>query len=114
MRHSRILFIFIALAEMFRPCACHAADWPAFRGNCARTGFFPGEAGYPSSAPVWRALLGAEIVSSPAVVGNVLYIGARDSCIHAIDCGTGAILWKVKTKGWVDGSPLVDDNRVVV
>jgi eukaryotic-like serine/threonine-protein kinase len=91
-----------------------AENWPAFRGNLARTGFYPGPAGCPTGGPLWKTSLGCEVISSPSVVDNVLYIGGRDSCIHAVDCGTGGVLWKTKTGGWVDASPLVDGNRIIV
>jgi eukaryotic-like serine/threonine-protein kinase len=112
MRIFSIIFILFTATALLSPA--YPADWPAFRGNCARTGFYPDPVGIPSGKPVWKISLGNEIVSSPAVVDNVLYIGGRDSCIHAIDCGEGKALWKVKTGGWVDASPLVDGNRVVV
>jgi len=93
---------------------CIAADWPAFRGNLARTGYYPDPVGCPSGAPAWKLSLGCEIISSPAVSGNMLYIGARDSCLYAIDCGSGAVRWKKKTGGWVDASPLINEDRVIV
>ncbi len=92
----------------------YGADWPAFRGNDSRTGFYPDPVGLPSGPPAWKTWLGGQIISSPAVVDNILYIGSRDSCVYAIDCGSGAVLWKTKTGGWVDASPLVTGNRVVV
>jgi outer membrane protein assembly factor BamB len=107
---SILLIVFTSAACLF---VCHAADWPTFRGNQERTGYYPDPAGYPSSAPLWTISLGSEIISSPSVEGNVLYIGGRDSCIHAIDCGTGNILWKRKTGGWVDASPLISGGRVI-
>ncbi len=94
--------------------ACYAADWPAFRGNLARTGYYPEPVGCPAGAPLWKISLGCQIISSPAVVDKMLYIGAHDSCVYGIDCNTGDIRWKTKTGGWVDGSPLVDGNHVIV
>jgi eukaryotic-like serine/threonine-protein kinase len=103
----------IAIASMIGLAPCHAADWPAFRGNEARTGFYPDAVGVPSGKALWKTSLGCEIVSSPSVAGNVLYIGGRDSCIYAIDCMSGRVLWKVRTGGWVDASPLVVGSRLV-
>jgi outer membrane protein assembly factor BamB len=95
--------------------ACFAADWPTFRGDQCRSGYYPDPVGVPAGKPAWKISLGAcEIVSSPVVKDNLLYIGARDSSVYAIDCATGVVRWKVKTKGWVDASALVDGNRVII
>jgi eukaryotic-like serine/threonine-protein kinase len=110
---TRRHFLFIVFAGAAWLFSCYAADWPTFRGNQERTGFYPDPAGCPQGPAAWTVSLGCEIISSPSVKDNVLYVGGRDSCIHAIDCGTGQILWKRKTGGWVDASPLIDANRLI-
>jgi outer membrane protein assembly factor BamB len=100
--------LLIVMAATF----CHAADWPMFRGNSGRTGFYPDPVGFPTGAPAWKVSLGGAVVSSPVVSGGVLYIGSRDSCIHALDCKDGSEIWKVKTGGWVDATPLINGERV--
>jgi len=109
---QHLVFTFFAGAAWL--LSCHAADWPTFRGNPARTGFYPDPAGCPSGAALWTTSIGSAIISSPSVQGNILYVGARDSCVYALDGGNGKILWKRKTGGWVDASPLVDGDRLIV
>lgn len=106
-----LLGIFIGATWFF---SCWAADWPTFRGNLQRTGFYPDRVGSPARAEAWKDSLGCEIVSSPSVKDSVLYIGARDSCVYAINCNTGNILWKYKTGDWVDCSPLIDQDRLII
>jgi outer membrane protein assembly factor BamB len=91
-----------------------STDWPVFRGNQLRSGFYGGASGYPLKDPLWMKKLGGPVISSPSIVNRIVYTGCRDSVIYAIDGITGAIVWKKKTAGWVDASPLVADGRVVV
>jgi outer membrane protein assembly factor BamB len=97
-------------------CAATAfpADWPAFRGNAQRTGYYPGAISIDSIRPLWRETVGCALVSSPVIAGNTLYIGGRDSCIHAYDAGSGTLLWKKQTGGWVDATPLIDGDRLII
>jgi outer membrane protein assembly factor BamB len=89
-------------------------DWPAFRGNQLRSGFYNGPSGYPSGDPLWTRKLEGPIISSPSVANGIVYTGCRDSTIHAISAATGSVLWKKKTAGWVDASPLIADGKVIV
>lgn len=53
--------------------------------------------------------------SSPAIndqLGHV-YIGSKDKHLHAVDTTTGQPLWKFRTGGPVESSPLVFDDAIV-
>ncbi|MGB6223631.1 PQQ-binding-like beta-propeller repeat protein [Haloferula sp.] len=53
--------------------------------------------------------------SSPAIneeLGHV-YIGSKDRHLHAVDTTTGELLWKYRTGGPIESSPLVFDDAVV-
>jgi outer membrane protein assembly factor BamB len=104
------VFPLLLLSTVIAP----AGDWPTFRGDMQRTGYYAGPVGYPKKEPVWIASLGCEFISSPSVADKTLYIGGRDSCLYAIDAATGHVLWKKKTDGWVDSSPLFFDGNVYV
>jgi eukaryotic-like serine/threonine-protein kinase len=91
---------------------CAGTWWPMFRGNNARTGYCADSSFYPGTA-AWVDTLGGPIVSSPAIVNNVIYVGSRDSCMYAINALTGTVIWKHATGGWMDASPLVDSGLVI-
>ncbi|MBI5744362.1 MAG: PQQ-binding-like beta-propeller repeat protein [Elusimicrobia bacterium] len=91
--------------------AAAAADWPMFRGNPARTGYSDEQAS-PPLTELWRFDAGGGIVSSPAVVGGVVYFGARDNYFYAVDANTGAMLWRTLAGDRVDSSPAVHDGAV--
>lgn len=93
-----------------------ADTWTAFRGGESRTGFYPNKLRPPdtTAAPEWVTKLGGMIISSPVVSNGLVFVGARDSNIYAIDIQTGEVLWKKHTGGWVDATPLVYQDKIIV
>lgn len=61
----------------------------------------------------WSRLLPAPTVASPAVVDGILYIGAKDGFLYAINVRTGKLRWRLRTGGDVDldSSPVVASGR---
>ena len=51
--------------------------------------------------------------STPAVVGNRLYIGAENKKMYCLDALSGKLLWEFETGGAIWSSPAVVDDRVV-
>ncbi len=93
-----------------------AAEWPGFRGNPERTGFYSRAVGVPekNAEPQWKIKLPGAVISSPAIENGYVYIGARDSSVYCLDAKTGEVIWKVKTGGWVDSSPTIHKDIVYV
>jgi eukaryotic-like serine/threonine-protein kinase len=55
------------------------------------------------------------IQSSPAVVDGVVYVGARDGWVYAVDALTGREKWRVDHKvSWINSSPAVNGGIVYV
>ena len=53
------------------------------------------------------------IQSSPSVSGGVVYVGARDGFLYAIDAMTGTLRWRVDHHvSWINSSPAVDQGVV--
>lgn len=52
-------------------------------------------------------------MAAPAVDKKNVYIGGRDKKIHAIARATGDVVWKYKTGGRVESSPIVFTNGLV-
>jgi outer membrane protein assembly factor BamB len=53
------------------------------------------------------------IQSSPAIVGNQVFVGARDGFLYALDLTTGTRRWRFDHKiSWVNSSPAVDGGLV--
>jgi outer membrane protein assembly factor BamB len=51
-------------------------------------------------------------MSSPAVAGNVVYVGSSDYNVSALDTSTGALLWKFRTGSAVYSSPALYNGTV--
>lgn len=54
------------------------------------------------------------VISSPAVVGGRVYIGAGDSYVYCFSAFTGSLIWNYSTNGAVDSSPAVCCGKVYV
>lgn len=104
----------ITLTFLLLLVSVSAQDWPTYRGNAQRTGFYTEAVGFPTKSPLWQKSFGKAVISSPSIVDKTLYIGTRDSSVYALDTRSGQTLWKKKTGGWVDSSPLVYQNMVIV
>jgi len=90
-----------------------ATGWPMFRHNPARTGTTPQDVAPPLRL-LWAYETGGEVHSSPAVVGNVVYIGSHDWSVYALNAYTGAKIWSHTTGSAVSSSPAVFGGIVYV
>src|SRR5208337_3804143 len=82
------------------------ADWSMFRADPSHDGVGTGN---PAITPtlLWKYTTGNGIVSSPAVVGGVVCIGAKDENVYALDASNGAQRWNYHTFASVSSSPAV-------
>lgn len=53
-------------------------------------------------------------LSSAAIGDDLIYIGGRDKFLHALEPDTGKARWTFRTKGRIDGSPVLVGSRVFV
>jgi outer membrane protein assembly factor BamB len=62
---------------------------------------------------VWSVALDSSVDSSPAVVGDRVFVGTADGDLCAVSADQGQVLWRFSTGGAVVSSPAVADDRVV-
>lgn len=60
----------------------------------------------------WRLSPESLFWSSPAISGNVLYIGGATATLFAVDRRSGKELWRYRVTGKIHSSPSVADGRV--
>src|SRR6266851_4999284 len=82
-----------------------ADNWPQFRGNHQLTGV-----NAAAGKGLWTFSTGAEIKSSPVVVGDRVLIGSYDGGLYCLSAKDGKLLWKAITNGYVHSTPPVADG----
>jgi eukaryotic-like serine/threonine-protein kinase len=94
------------------PATILASDSPSFRGDPEHPGIY-------DTAPVakftrvkWKFQTKGIVLSSPAVVGDTLYVGSADHNLYALDIATGTQKWAFKTASSVASSPAVTNGTV--
>ena len=93
-----------------------AADWPQFRGNPRLTGV-AADALPATFKVLWSYELGDMNDSSPAIADGVVYAGAMNGTLVALDLATGKLRWKYSTGGPLgigESSPAVATGVVYV
>jgi outer membrane protein assembly factor BamB/tRNA A-37 threonylcarbamoyl transferase component Bud32 len=62
---------------------------------------------------IWRFACEDEVRSSPTVTEEVLYIGAYDNNLYALNTATGEFVWKFPTEGGIASKPCLHDEQVL-
>lgn len=83
-----------------------------FHGNIARTGVYDGAGPKQFGGVKWTFKAGGAIVTSPAVADGVVYIGALDGHLYAIDQQTGKEKWNFKSSMPIASSPAVANGTL--
>lgn len=89
--------------------ALPAAAQFTFHGDVARSGVYPaGDAAPPEGVLKWAFPAGAPIVGSPVLADGVLYFGALDGHVIALDAATGTEKWRFRSRLPVACTPAID------
>ncbi len=64
--------------------------------------------------PIWEFKCEDEIRSSPVVANGIVYVGAYDNNLYALDAHSGKFRWKYPTEGGIAATPFVWQDRVLV
>ena len=83
-----------------------------FRGGPARTGVYEASPGRSLAGLQWRFLTEGDVISSPSVLGQTVYIGSGDGRLYALDRTTGAKRWAFDAGNPIPSSPAVGDGAV--
>ena len=62
----------------------------------------------------WAFETNEQIVSTPILKGDIVYVNAQDNRIVALNKDSGAIIWERPTEIPIDSSPAVTDNLVFI
>jgi len=88
------------------------SGWPIFRGNPLQTG--TARAPLPDTLAIKWKFKAKDAVEGAAVIAHsVVYVGAMDGSLYALDLGTGQSRWIYKA-GPIKGGPSFHDGKVFV
>ncbi len=102
----------LALAAFVCPLTILSNDSPSFRGNPDHPSVYDSKPLHNPPELKWKFTTKGQVLSSPAVVNGVLYIGSADHNLYAIDANTGVKKWEFKTDSGVASSPAVSGGLV--
>jgi outer membrane protein assembly factor BamB len=100
------------LAAALSSTVAFASDASMFRGGPTRTGTYEGTGVPQFNRLKWSFHTGGQIFSSPAVVGDTVYVGSNDHNLYAVNADSGTLKWKFETRSRVASSPAVADGVV--
>ncbi len=94
-----------ALILLFAVASSFAQN--TFHGNNAHSGVYESTGPKQLGGVKWTFKAGGAIVTSPAIADGVVYIGAMDGHLYAIDQETGKEKWNFKSRMPIASSPAV-------
>lgn len=69
---------------------------------------------YAFQQPVWTYSSAANVISTPAVINNLVVFGNQDGLVEALDRNTGKRKWKFQTAGPIFSSPATRGDKIVL
>lgn len=99
-----VFLLFLGIHPIF-------ANWTSFRGNPQLTGVADSQ--LPEKLELlWIFKAGDMIESTAAIVDDVVYVGASDGYLYAIDAQTGKSTWKYYTAASIKSSPSIHNGVI--
>jgi outer membrane protein assembly factor BamB len=103
---------FLSIIFLLFSTLVFGADSSMFRGDARHSGVYDAP-GVPQFHNVkWKFKTNGRVLSSPAVIGDMVYVGSTDHNLYAVDRETGTQKWKFRTGSGVVSSPAVADGIV--
>jgi eukaryotic-like serine/threonine-protein kinase len=88
-------------------CSPALAQDAMFRGNPQHTGEYPGARVSKFTKVRWQFHTKGQVLSSPAVAADTVYVGSSDHLLYALDRMTGNKKWEFKTDSRITSSPAI-------
>jgi len=105
----------LVLVCLVGACSGPAPSYDAvmFRGDPQHSGVYSTAGVDRLGGELWRFQTGGPVRSTPAVAGDVVYVGSSDGYLYALDRSNGAERWKFSAGSPVNSSPAVARGLVV-
>jgi len=89
-----------------------ASDTAMFRGNAAHTGVYDAVGMAQFKDVKWTFHAGGQLIASPALEGDTLYVASTSGKLYAVDRAAGTKKWELDLKSRLTSSPAVADGVV--
>jgi len=86
------------------------SDWPMFRRDPLLMAH--GASGPTSMSLRWSFPTGGQVIGSPSIVNDRVYIGSYDKNLYCLNYSTGAKIWNFTTGTYIGWSPAVVGGKV--
>jgi len=88
-------------------------SWPMFLHDLNHTGYSQVR-GPKTNQTRWIYTTGGRVLSSPAIVDGIVFVGSGDHKLYALNETTGTLIWNYTTGGEIFSGPAVTDSIVYV
>jgi outer membrane protein assembly factor BamB len=88
----------------------HAANWPTYHANLARTGVDTTSPAVSGFHRTWTQQFDGQVYAEPLAVGNRVYVATENNTVYALNARNGRIAWKRHLGTPVQGSTLPCGN----
>jgi outer membrane protein assembly factor BamB len=105
-------FLMLGFALLLMGEKARGENLPMFRGGTTHTGVYAA-AGVPKYSHVkWTFHAKGQVLGSPAVAGDAIYVGSTAGFLYAVERKSGTERWKFETKSRIASSPAVANGLV--
>lgn len=113
---KNVLLLFLA-SSLFYACDESKKDdsnkVAMFMNSNEHSGLYNSSPILKAPKTLWKVKTTGQVISSPVIIDNVVYVGSCDHNLYAINAVTGAIKWKYKTEGSINSTPLIANGKVL-
>ncbi len=115
-KSKMIVSVSVLIFFAFMSTASDALDAKAamFRGDTAHTGVYSTVGKAKLEKERWRFKTGNVNRSTPAVMGNTVYVGGQTGILYAIEVASGNLKWEFRTPSEITSSPAVAEGLVYI
>jgi len=113
------LFAFVPVLFLYLLSSCsiqpknQQAEVGMFMHNARHTGVYESMPVKQKPKLLWKVKTDGQVISSPVVVGQTVYVGSGDHKMYAINALSGEIKWEFETGGPINSTPLVSKGKVM-
>ena len=104
--------IYISSPKLSRAAIRFSTESAMFRGGPEHTGVYGSASGNALVGLQWRVATDGDIISSPVISDQTVYVGSGDGRLYALNLMTGEQQWAFSADSAIPSSPAVGAGRV--